>query len=178
MTIMRLFELQAWPQLPIRVASASRAAARASGAESTMYGSEPPSSRTTFLRCRPACSATAAPARSEPVRDTPCTRGSAMIVEIWSWVANTFWYTPSGSPASVKSSSSSCATCGLISACLSRMVLPSTRFGATKRATWYTGKFHGMIPSSGPSGSRWMNASCPENCLIRWSASSSSASSA
>ena len=38
---------------------------------STMNGSEPPSSSTTFLRLRPAISATAAPARSEPVTETP-----------------------------------------------------------------------------------------------------------
>ena len=36
-----------------------------------MNGSDPPSSRTTFLRLRPATSATAAPARSLPVTDTP-----------------------------------------------------------------------------------------------------------
>ena len=47
-----------------------------------MKGSEPPSSSTTFLRWRPATSATAAPARSEPVSETPCTRGSAMTVSI------------------------------------------------------------------------------------------------
>ncbi len=38
-----------------------------------MNGSEPPSSSATFLRLRPATSATAAPARSEPVTETPCT---------------------------------------------------------------------------------------------------------
>ena len=45
-----------------------------------MNGSDPPSSSATFLRLRPAISATAAPARSEPVSETPCTRGSAIIV--------------------------------------------------------------------------------------------------
>ena len=39
-----------------------------------MNGSDPPSSSATFLRLRPATSATAAPARSEPVTETPCTR--------------------------------------------------------------------------------------------------------
>ena len=37
----------------------------------------------------PASAATAAPARSDPVRDTPWTRGSAMNSAIWSCVANT-----------------------------------------------------------------------------------------
>ena len=36
-----------------------------------MNGSEPPSSNTTFVRFRPAISATAAPARAEPVTETP-----------------------------------------------------------------------------------------------------------
>ena len=52
-----------------------------------MNGSEPPSSSTTFLRLRPAISATAAPARSEPVSETPWTRGSAMTHSICSFVA-------------------------------------------------------------------------------------------
>ena len=58
-----------------------------SSVDNTMNGSEPPSSSTTFLRFRPATSATAAPARSEPVNDTPATRGSAMIAAAWSLVA-------------------------------------------------------------------------------------------
>ena len=52
-----------------------------------MNGSEPPSSSTTFFRLRPAISATAAPARSEPVSDTPATRGSAMMAATCSLVA-------------------------------------------------------------------------------------------
>ena len=39
-----------------------------------MNGSEPPSSSTAFLRFRPAIAATAAPARSEPVTETPRTQ--------------------------------------------------------------------------------------------------------
>jgi hypothetical protein len=52
-----------------------------------MNGSEPPSSSTIFLRLRPAISATAAPARSEPVSETPRTRGSSITVATWSLVA-------------------------------------------------------------------------------------------
>jgi hypothetical protein len=37
----------------------------------------------------PAIAATTAPARSEPVNETPAMRGSPMICSIWSWVANT-----------------------------------------------------------------------------------------
>ena len=49
--------------------------------------SEPPSSSTTFFRSRPATSATAAPARWEPVSDTPATRWSAMMAAACSLVA-------------------------------------------------------------------------------------------
>ena len=45
---------------------------------STMNGSLPPSSSTDFFRCLPASEATLLPARSLPVRVTPCTSGCAM----------------------------------------------------------------------------------------------------
>ena len=83
----RLAALQAWPVLDIRPRVADFTVASMSSESSTMNASEPPSSSTTFLRFRPATSATAAPARSLPVRETPCTRGSAMMSAIWSLVA-------------------------------------------------------------------------------------------
>ena len=76
----RLAALHAWPAFSRRAATADSTTPSRSSVLSRMNGSEPPSSRTTFLRFRPATSATAAPARSEPVTDTPCTRGSAMSV--------------------------------------------------------------------------------------------------
>lgn len=60
-----------------------------SSVENTMNGSEPPSSRTTFLRLRPAVSAMTAPALSEPVKETPTIRGSAMARATWALVAYT-----------------------------------------------------------------------------------------
>ena len=85
----RFAALQAWPVLDIRPRVAAFTVASMSSVSSTMKASEPPSSRTTFLRLRPATSATAAPARSLPVRETPCTRGSAIMSATWSLVANT-----------------------------------------------------------------------------------------
>src|SRR3974377_1368985 len=70
MTIIRLLELQAWPTFSIRVTQAVLAASWTLSVSRMMYGSEPPSSRTTFFRLRPAVSATNVPARPEPVRDT------------------------------------------------------------------------------------------------------------
>ena len=81
--------LQAWPPLAIRAPTAALATAPMSGASSTMNGSEPPSSSTTFFRFWPAAAATAEPARSLPVTDTPQIRGSATMVATCSLLAKT-----------------------------------------------------------------------------------------
>ena len=83
----RFAALQDWPVFSRRASAACSATAPTSSVPSTMNGSDPPSSSTTFFRLRPAISATAAPARSEPVTDTPCTRGSPITHSIWSLVA-------------------------------------------------------------------------------------------
>ncbi len=83
----RFAALQAWPLFSSRAPTASSTVASRSSVLSRMNGSEPPSSSTIFLRLRPAISATAEPARSEPVSDTARTRGSAMTSSICSFVA-------------------------------------------------------------------------------------------
>ena len=83
----RLAALHAWPEFSSRAPTACSTVASMSSVPSTMNGSEPPSSSTTFLRLRPAIAATAEPARSEPVSDTPRTRGSPITHSIWSLVA-------------------------------------------------------------------------------------------
>ena len=132
----RLAALQACPALPIRWRVAAATTDGTSGASSTMNGSDPPSSSTTFFRFRPAISATAAPARSEPVTDTPPTRGSAMIVADCSLVAKMLMYASLGRPASMKICSIASADSGHCGACLRMIVLPIIRFGAANRATW------------------------------------------
>lgn len=62
--------------------------------------------------------------------------GLAITCATCSLLAKTFWYTSSGDPAAETMSSICSACCGQLLACLSRIVLPSRRFGATKRATW------------------------------------------
>ena len=86
----RLEFVQAWPLLLMRPETACFTVRSTLESSSTMNGSEPPSSSTTFLRFLPAVAATDAPARSEPVRDTPCTAGSGMMISAtWSLDANT-----------------------------------------------------------------------------------------
>ena len=81
--------LQAWPPFSIRAAAAALATFGRSAPSSTMNGSEPPSSSTTFFRFCPATAATADPARSLPVTDTPAMRGSAIMAATCSLLANT-----------------------------------------------------------------------------------------
>ena len=87
----RFAALHDWPVLSRRPATAASTASSRSSAPRRMNGSEPPSSSTTFFRLRPAISATAAPARSEPVSETPRTRGSSITFSIWSFVARIVW---------------------------------------------------------------------------------------
>jgi len=73
-----LDEVQAWPALAKRPVAAADAVAVTSASPSTMRGSDPPSSRTHFLRFSPACRPTASPAFSDPVSETPRIAGCAM----------------------------------------------------------------------------------------------------
>ena len=79
-TMNRLELVHAWPLLSMRPKTPCLTVRSTFSASSTMKGSEPPSSSTTFLRFLPAVAATAEPARSEPVRDTPCTAGSGITM--------------------------------------------------------------------------------------------------
>src|SRR3954467_11898354 len=72
----RFAALHDWPVLSRRACAAASTTSSRFSVASRMNGSEPPISRTTFFRLRPATSATAAPARSEPVTETPRTRGA------------------------------------------------------------------------------------------------------
>ena len=95
----------------------------------------PPSSSTTFFRWRPAISATAAPARSEPVSETPWIRGSAITSSIWSLRPGSSGRRR-GETGVVDHLLDRLRRLGHWCAGFSRTVLPVTRFGAAKRATW------------------------------------------
>ena len=133
----RFAALQDWPVLSRRASTAASTTSSRFSVASRMNGSEPPISSTTFFRLRPATSATAAPARSEPVTETPRTRGSAITVSaICSLVARIVWYAPSGKPASSYIAWIASADSGHCGAGFSRIGLPTIRFGPAKRATW------------------------------------------
>ena len=132
---MRLPQMQDWPLFCTRAVTACFTAASRSAEGMTMKGSEPPSSSTTFLSARPACSATARPAPSLPVRVTAATRSSAMMPATASDRIGRFWNSPSGAPATPIISCISAATPCTLLACLSSPTLPARMHGARKRTT-------------------------------------------
>ena len=70
------------------------------------------------------------------------------------------WKTSAGKPARRNSSSMYNAVCGTFDACLSSPTLPAISAGAAKRIACQSGKFHGMIARTTPSGWYSTNASC------------------
>src|SRR5699024_9690617 len=135
-TNMRLGEWQAWPAFDSRAVAAIGPPRSMSASSGTSSGSEPPSSCTDFVTFAPAFSATAAPALSLPVSETPRARGSAIISASWSWEAKTLREASVGTPAWWRIRAMVSEEAAQIPACLRMIVLPAIRFGATKRATW------------------------------------------
>ncbi len=59
---------------------------------------------------------------------------------------------PAGNPARANRSCMNSAVCGTFEACLSSPTLPAISAGAANRIACQSGKFHGMMASTGPSG--------------------------
>ena len=96
------------------------------------------------------------PALSLPVSVTARMRGSAMRAGTRQAVTRAARKTPWGNPASQKISSICSAQRGTFEACFNIAVFPAMSAGAAKRKTCQKGKFHGMMASTGPSGSNRM----------------------
>ena len=118
-----------------------------------MNASDPPSSSTVFFSAAPAVAATDRPARSLPVSVTARTTGWRITSAAASWSIIRFVNTPGGKPAWRKTSSIARAQPGTFGACFSTPTLPAIRVGAANRNTCQSGKFHGMIAKTAPSGS-------------------------
>ena len=148
----RLAAMQDWPLFRTRATAATRAAARRSAEGMTTKGSLPPSSRTTFLISLPAIAATDCPAGPDPVSVAAVTRRSRRIASTRAEPTSRVWNVPWGKPARVNKSCMNRAVCGTFEACLSSPTLPAIRAGAANRMACQSGKFHGMMASTGPSG--------------------------
>ena len=98
--------------------------------------------------------ATAMPARVEPVKLTMSTSGwleiALPVVGPSPW---TRLNTPGGTPAASRISAKILALVGHSSDGFSTMVLPPASAGATFRAIWLSGQFHGVIMPTTPIGS-------------------------
>ena len=148
----RLAAMQLCPLFWLRARHATVAAVLRSASASTRNGSEPPSSSTVFFSDLPADSATSDPAFSEPVSVTPATRWSEMRRSTAPDPMSSVWNTPSGTPASRKTSSMASADCGTLEECFSSITLPAVSAGSPARKACQKGKFHGMTARITPSG--------------------------
>ncbi len=152
-TMNRLAAMQLCPLLMQRAWAAVLAAACTSASFKITKGSDPPSSRTVFLRTDPAAAATETPAGSLPVRVTAFTAGWRMMPSTAREPTRRVRKAPSGNPALRKISSMARAQPGTLEACLRRPTFPAMRAGAAKRKTCQKGKFQGMTARIGPRGS-------------------------
>ena len=121
----------------------------------TIAGDLPPSSSETRLRLPAAALTMSLPTSVEPVKATLSTSGcSANAAPAVSPKPVTMLTTPSGMPASAISSPRRSAESGVCSAGLSTIVQPAASAGASFHAAIISGKFHGMICPTTPTGSR------------------------
>src|SRR5690348_15683494 len=100
-----------------------------------------------------AAAATPAPTRADPVNDTACTAGALISAgPITSPAPRRMLTTPGGMPAAAAHSASATAHAADASAGLSTIVLPNASAGAAFQSGIATGKFHGVISATTPSG--------------------------
>ena len=122
----------------------------------TMLGLLPPSSRVSFFRLlAPEAATISLPTSVEPVNATLSTSlWAARAAPAVSPKPGTTFTTPSGMPASAMSPARRSAVSGVCSAGLSTTQLPAASAGPSFHAAISSGKFHGMICPTTPSGSR------------------------
>jgi hypothetical protein len=121
----------------------------------TIAGDLPPSSSETFFRLPAAAWTINLPTSVDPVKATLSTSGcAAKAAPAVSPNPVRMLRTPSGKPASWISWPSRNALSGVCSAGFSTIVQPAASAGAIFHAAIISGKFHGMIWPTTPTGSR------------------------
>ena len=121
----------------------------------TMFGLLPPSSSVSFFRFPAAAWTISLPTSVDPVNATLSTSlCAASAAPAVSPKPGTTLTTPSGTPAWAMIWASSRAVSGVCSAGLSTTVLPVVSAGPSFQAAISSGKFHGMIWPTTPTGSR------------------------
>ncbi len=166
-TKMRERAQQSWPALPKTAIGAASAAAAMSASAKMMLGDLPPSSSVTRLIVAAAPSAIPRPTSVDPVKATLATSGwsTRRWPQTLPGPATTF-STPSGRPASCAITSSSTEVSGVSSAGFRTIVFPAARAGATFHDAITSGKFHGVIRPTTPSGSRKVKSTPPATGIV------------
>jgi hypothetical protein len=137
----------------IALAAPAIAASRSASAR-MIAGDLPPNSNDTFLRFPAAAWTISLPTSVEPVNATLSTSGcAASAAPAVSPNPVRMLTTPGGNPASTISSARRSAVIGVCSAALSTTVQPAASAGAIFHAAISSGKFHGMIWPTTPTGS-------------------------
>ncbi len=158
---------QSWPALPNTANGAAVAAASRSASAKTMFADLPPSSRVTRLIVPAAPAAIPRPTSVDPVKAIFATSGCSTrrCPQTDPGPATTL-RTPSGMPASTAIRSSSIAVSGVSSAGLRTTVLPAASAGAVFQDVITSGKFHGTISPTTPSGSRKVMSMPPATGIV------------
>ena len=137
-----------------------------SASSSTSSALLPPSSRDTFLSCPAAAWAIRRPTAVDPVKWIMATSGWLTSRSPASTSPGSTWKMPAGAPAAANSSAmASPPLYGVSGDGLTSTALPSARAGAMTRMPRTSGKFHGVMTPTSPSGIRSDNEkrpACPE----------------
>ena len=103
----------------------------------------------------------AQPTGTEPVNDTTGSRGSSTSRDDVSLSTGRIDHEPAGRSVEARISPSSNAVSGVAGAGLSTIGAPTAIAGATLCATRFSGKLNGVMPSTGPRGTRRTSANRP-----------------
>ena len=158
----RFAAVHASPMLRILANIAPSTAASRSASPKTRNGAFPPSSIEIFSTCWADCSISLCPTPVDPVKVSFRSRGSAMIGPDTPprRVVITFT-TPSGSPASARMAANASVVSGVNAAGLITTVQPAASAGPILRVPIASGKFHGVIAYTGPTGCFIVNNRVP-----------------
>ena len=158
---------QSWPALPNTAIGAAAAARSRSASPNTTLADLPPSSRVTRLMVPAAPAAIPRPTSVDPVKAIFATSGCSTNRRPHTLPGPTSTLsTPSGRPASSAIRSRRSAVSGVSSAGLRTIVLPAASAGATFHEAITSGKFHGTISPTTPSGSRKVMATPPATGIV------------
>ncbi|MOA22221.1 hypothetical protein D3C78_1427670 [compost metagenome] len=154
---------QRWPALSKAEASTSATTCSASAEESTTMAFWPPVSAISGMGWPPGprrwasdfCKVRATSV--EPVNSTPCTRASpTRAAPTLVPRPGSSWSTPRGMPASHRRRTACAATSGVCTAGLASTGLPAARAALTWPVKIASGKFQGLMQTTGPRG-RWLS---------------------